>query len=194
MAVEEKTGTTPGRQSYDPVARWLHWLSAILFLLALVIGLYFGTLDYRNDKQDYLKFGEVIHWHKTFGTLVFALVFYRLYHRFRHPPPALPGTMPASLRLASHLSHWSLYGLIVVLGLTGLVGSDIGNYPVKLFELWLLPQFPGQNRPLADSVLQVHIWLGDIAAVLVAVHIVASLYHHFVLRDDVLKRMLGGDR
>lgn len=182
----------PQTGGYDKVARILHWSSALCFIIALVIGLYFGTLDYRNNKADYLKFGEVIYWHKTFGTLVFALVFYRLYHRFRHPPPTLPASMPAWMRASSHLSHWSLYGLILVLGASGLIGSDIGNYPVKLFELWYLPQFPGENRPLADSILQWHIWLGNIAAVLVAVHIGASLYHHWVVKDDVLRRMWNG--
>ncbi|WP_116367293.1 cytochrome b [Parahaliea mediterranea] len=183
---------TSHQPGYDRTARLLHWSSALCFLIALGIGLYFGTLDYRNNKADYAKFGEVIYWHKTFGTLVFALVFYRLYHRFRHPPPALPASMPGWMRSASHLSHWSLYGLIVVLGLSGLVGSDIGNYPVKLFELWYLPQFAGENRPLADSILRVHIWLGNTAAILVAIHIGASLYHHWIVKDDVLRRMWAG--
>lgn len=177
---------------YDRTARILHWVSALFFILALFIGLYFGTLDYRNDKQDYAKFGEVIHWHKTFGVLVFALVFYRLYHRFRHPPPALPSNMSVWMRSTSQLSHWSLYGLIVLLGITGLVGSDIGNYPVRLFELWLIPQFPGEDRSLADSILRVHIWLGNTAAVLVTIHIAASLYHHFLIKDNVLLRMWRG--
>lgn len=178
--------------AYDATARALHWLSAVLFIGALIIGLYFSTLDYRNDKLDYAKFGEWIHWHKTLGTLVFVLVFYRLYHRFRHPPPALPVDMPAWMRISSNLSHVSLYGLILVLGLTGLIASDIGNYPVRLFEVWLLPQFTAENRPLADEIFQVHMLLGDIAAALVAIHIGASLYHHFVVKDRVLARMLSG--
>lgn len=179
-------------ESYDAVARALHWLSALFFLIALTIGLYFSTLDYRNDKLDYTKFGEWIHWHKTFGSLVFLLVFYRLYHRFRHPPPALPADLPSWMRISSTLSHVTLYGLIVVLGLTGLIASDIGNYPVRLFELWLLPQFSAENRPLADEIFQWHMILGDIAAALVAIHIAASLYHHFVMKDRVLARMLSG--
>ena len=186
MTKENNTG------SYDAVARSLHWVSALLFIAALTIGLYFATLDYRNNKLDYAKFAEWIAWHKTFGTAVFLLVFYRLYHRFRHPPPALPVDMPGWMRMSSHLSHISLYGLIVVLGLTGLVASDIGNYPVRLFELWLLPQTAGENRPLADEIFQIHMILGDVAAGLVAIHIGASLYHHFVVKDQVLARMLNG--
>lgn len=178
--------------AYDATARALHWSSAVFFIAALIIGLYFSTLDYRNDKLDYARFGEWIHWHKTFGILVFVLVFYRLYHRFRHPPPALPGDMPAWMRVSSTLSHVSLYGLIMVLGLTGLIASDIGNYPVRLFEVWLLPHFSPQNRPLADEIFQVHMLLGDVAAALVAIHIGASLYHHFVVKDRVLMRMLRG--
>lgn len=184
--------THPQRNEYDRAAKLLHWSSAIFFIVALVIGLYFSTLDYRNDEADYAKFGKVIYWHKTFGVLVFALVFYRLYHRWTSPPPGLPAANPRWMRAASWLSHASLYALILVLGATGLVASDIGNYPVKMFSLWYVPQFPGENRELADAIFEVHMWLGNLAAFLVGLHIAASLYHHFIARDDVLTRMLPG--
>jgi len=180
--------------SYDRTAKTIHWLSAIFFIGALLMGLYFSTLDYRNDEVDYAKFGEWIYWHKTLGTLVFALVFYRLYHRFRHPPPPLPDGTSRWVELSAGISHISLYALIIILGLTGLIASDIGNYPVKLFELWYLPQFAGENRPLADGIFKVHMFLGDVAAALVAVHIGASLWHHFVIKDSILTRMLPGGK
>ena len=63
---------------------------------ALVIGLYFSMLEYRSNEADYAKFLKVIHWHKTFGVLVFVLVFYRLYHRWKNPPPELPAGNPLS--------------------------------------------------------------------------------------------------
>ena len=177
-------------RSYDATSRFIHWFSALFFIAALLIGLYFSTLDYRNDKADYAKFGEWVHWHKTFGILVFLLVFYRIYHRLKNPPPELVTPMPRWMHVASWLSHVSLYGLIIVLGTSGLVASDIGNYNVRLFELWLLPQFTAENRPLADEIFTVHMWLGDFAAFLVATHIGASLYHHFIVKDEVLMRMV----
>ncbi len=180
--------------TFDRTAKTLHWLSAILFIAALIMGLYFSTLDYRNDKVDYAKFGEWIYWHKTCGILVFLLVFWRLYHRFRNPPPALPGGTSRWVRVSAQISHVSLYALIIILGLSGLIGSDIGNYPVKLFELWYIPQFPAENRPLADSILKVHMFFGDVAAALVAIHIGASLYHHYIVKDSILSRMLPGGK
>ena len=177
-------------EQYTGTAKLLHWLSAILFIGALLMGLYFATLDYRNNEADYAKFGAWIYWHKTLGVLVFLLVFLRLYHRYQNPPPRLPDSSARWIRVSSHISHLSLYGLIIVLALTGLVGSDIGHYPVKLFEVWELPRFAVQNRPLADQIFEVHMLLGDVAAALVAVHIGASVYHHYVLKDTVLRRML----
>ena len=177
---------------FDRTARILHWLSAAFFIAALVIGLYFATLDYRNNKADYALFAEWIYWHKTFGVLVFVLVFYRLYHRYKSPPPPMPAASPRWMHLASGASHVSLYALILILPLTGLIASDIGNYPVKLFELIPIPQFPAENRPLADEILKVHMYIGDIAAGIVALHIGASLYHHFICKDNILTRMLNG--
>jgi cytochrome b561 len=181
-------------RQYDRAARLLHWVSALFFIAALAIGLYFSTLDYRNDKTDYAAFLKVIYWHKTFGVLVFLLVFYRLYHRWKNPPPGLPADSPAWMRAASWLSHLSLYGLIIVLGVSGLVASDIGNYPVRMFAVWPIPQFPAENRELADEIFKVHMWLGNLAAVLVAIHVVASFYHHLIVKDDILTRMLPGKR
>jgi cytochrome b561 len=182
------------KQNYDRTAKILHWLSAIFFIGALLMGLYFSTLDYRNDKVDYAKFGEWIYWHKTLGVLVFLLVFYRLYHRFRHPPPPLPPGTSRWIEISANISHISLYALILILGFSGLVASDIGNYPVKLFELWYIPQFPAENRPLADGIFKVHMFLGDVAAGLLAIHIGASLYHHYIVKDSILARMLPGKR
>lgn len=182
------------QNEYDRTAKLLHWASAIFFIAALVIGLYFSTLDYRSDKTDYAAFLKVIHWHKTFGVLVFLLVFYRLYYRWKNPPPELPADSPAWMRVGSWLSHTSLYALIVVQGVTGLVASDIGNYAVRLFGIWKIPQFPAENRELADEIFGVHMWLGDFAAFLVGLHLVASLYHHFIVKDDILTRMLPGKR
>lgn len=180
------------QNAYNRTAKILHWASALFFLVTLGIGLYFSQLDYRNDKIDYAAFGEVIYWHKTFGVLVFVLVFYRLYYRWKNPPPALPDDSPPWMRVSSWLSHASLYALIVILGVTGLVASDIGNYPVKMFEIWSIPQFPAENRELADEIFKVHMWLGNFAAYLVGLHILASFYHHFIVKDDILTRMLPG--
>lgn len=177
---------------HDTTTRMLHWVSALLFIAALLIGLYFSTLDYRNDKADYAKFVEVIHWHKTFGVLVFVLVFWRLYHRFRNPLPELPAGTPAWMNMSARISHMALYSLILVLGASGLIASDIGNYPVRLFTLWPIPQFPAENRELADEVFKVHMWFGNLSAFLVAIHLGAGLFHHYVMKDGVLVRMLTG--
>ena len=98
------------------------------------------------------------------------------------------------IRSLSWASHASLYALIFILGITGLVASDIGNYPVKMFEIWAIPQFPEQNRELADEIFKIHMWLGNLAAILVAVHVAASFYHHLIVKDDILTRMLPGAR
>ena len=170
---------------YTPTARILHWVSAILFVLALAVGLYFSTLDYRNDEVAYEAFLKVIHWHKTFGILVLALALFRIGYRYRVPPPSLPTGNPAWMRSVAMLSHGSLYLLTVVLGLTGLVASDIGNYAFLLFDRWPFPQLPGEDRAVADRIFVVHMWLGNLAAWLVGIHVMAAVYHHFVLRDGV---------
>jgi cytochrome b561 len=68
--------------------------------------------------------------------------------------------------------------------------SSAANYPVTLFGWFQFPALIGENHELHEVLEEVHELLFTLLLVVAAVHIAAALYHHFILRDSVLRRML----
>jgi cytochrome b561 len=85
-----------------------------------------------------------------------------------------------------------LYTLLIVQPFLGWFGTSAYPAPIIVFGLFELPPIWHEDRPLSDKVLTVHAVVGLAIATLVAMHIAAALYHHFVRRDGVLTRMVTG--
>ncbi|MGD8430339.1 MAG: cytochrome b [Ectothiorhodospiraceae bacterium] len=133
-------------------------------------------------------------WHKAAGVIVLGVVLLRLLWRLSNRAPALPDGMPLWERRAAHLSHWALYALLFALPITGYLINSAANFPLSVFGLFTLPNLTGENPALEDSAKLAHLTLFWILAAVVAVHVAAALKHHFIDRDDVLRRMLGTRR
>ncbi|MBV9045524.1 MAG: cytochrome b [Alphaproteobacteria bacterium] len=181
---------------YGSVAMTLHWIIALLVIANVVLGLWFGEFMMRGDP---LRF-TVVQWHKSIGLTVLVLAVIRVLWRLVNPHPPVPWTTPVMRGLAL-ASHWFLYFAIVAIPLTGYLtvsASPLGN-PTNYFGLFdwpNLPFFAGQTReqlhPIHEMWADTHVFLAWTAIVLVPIHIGAAFYHHWLLRDDVLKRMFPG--
>src|SRR5437867_6270702 len=90
---------------YTPVARLLHWTTAVLVLPMIPVGIYMANAD-AGTMQDTLY-----NLHRSAGMLVLPLIVIRLMYRLAHPPPPLPADIPAFQQLAAHANHWALYVL-----------------------------------------------------------------------------------
>jgi cytochrome b561 len=88
--------------------------------------------------------------------------------------------------------HWTLYGLMLVLPLLGWLGTSAGVGKFKLFTLFEMPRPLARNLELSQQLYDVHVVLGWTAITLVLVHIAAALWHQFVARDGLLRRMWFG--
>jgi cytochrome b561 len=167
---------------YSRVAIAFHWAIAALILFNLWLGLFHESLP---------REWKVMPVHKSVGITVLALTLARIAWRLAHRPPALPGHMPAVEKLAARASHFLLYALMLALPLTGWLMSSNPERPrpVEYFFLFKLPVLPA-TPGVAGAAHEAHELLGWAMLVLVAVHILAALRHHFLLRDRVLVRML----
>ncbi len=174
---------------YGWLAKWLHWLTAALMLPTLVIAAYMSTLTEKvaGDPQRYFA---VLPWHKTLGFLVLIVLLLRLPWYLRGIHPALPsGTSALSRRLAA-VVHGSLYALMVLLPVLGYLGSSAGPGKFRLFTLWEMPRVLERNQPLSSQLYDIHVVLGWTAMALVAGHIAAAFWHQWIVRDEILTRML----
>ena len=168
---------------YTAVAKGLHWLMALLILGLLVLGMYMHDLPLSPQKL------ELYSWHKWAGVTAFVLVWLRLAWRVTHRPPALPEGMAPLMRLAAHAGHAALYGLMVVIPLSGWLMSSAKGFQTVWFGVLPIPDLVGKDKELGDLLQQVHQALNLLLMLTLTGHVAAALWHHFVLKDDTLRRM-----
>jgi len=168
---------------YGLVAIILHWLMAILIIGMLIAGLYMVRLPISLQKLRWYG------WHKEFGTLILMLVCLRLGWRFGNTSPVLPPTLAWFQRTAAHAVHYALYGLMILMPLTGWMMSSAAGLPVSFFGLFVMPDLIGPNDHLKDLLKVVHEWLGYGLIAVICMHAAAALQHHFYHKDDILRRM-----
>jgi cytochrome b561 len=188
--------TTNTRTRYGTVAMGLHWLIAALVITNICLGLYFSELS-----RDNTNLFPLIQAHKSIGLTVLVLSIIRLVWRLINPVPPLPPGMNAFQRFAAHGTHYILYFLIIAIPLSGwaLVSSSPLGLPTMYFgwfqwpHIGFLADLPrAQKIPLRHDFGNIHFYLAWSAIVLVPIHVLAALYHQFIRRDDVLRRMLPG--
>lgn len=183
---------------YGGVAIALHWLIALLVIANLCIGEYFGDLP----KSDPSLFA-LVQFHKSVGLTVLVLSIARLAWRLGHAVPPLPASMNAVLRVLARTTHVLLYVLIIIIPLSGwaMVSASPLGLPTMYFGLFQWPHLPvlshltrAQKMPLHRDLMAIHATLATSAIILISIHVLAALYHQFVRRDNVLRRMLPGAR
>jgi len=128
--------------------------------------------------------------HKEIGSVVLALVATRLAWRELNRLPRLVETVPEWQKVAAIFVHLCFYALMIALPITGWVMSSAAGIPVSILGLFTLPDFVPHDEALFGWLRQIHDWLGYSMAALICVHAGAALRHHFLLRDDTLRKML----
>ncbi len=175
---------------YGVVAIVLHWSVALLVALQWALGEAMNDW-FKNDKE--LQF-TLFQYHKSVGFLILFLVLGRLFWRLREPVPEPPPGQPEWQTRAAALVHGMLYLLLLALPITGWLTVSTSKFqelPIRFFGLFEIPKLMGPDERLHDLFGEAHEVLVNLLLALLAVHVAAALYHHFVARDDVLKRMLG---
>ena len=160
----------PSSQRYSQVTQIFHWATAILVLVAFIYGL--GGPEQRVYA-------------------VLAVTVLRLLWRLFDTRPA-PQSMASWMVISSKLVQAGLYLLLFAVPLTAIAGAWLEGHPLTLLAgLQVAPQI-AESHDLGVTISELHTWLGDAILWLAGLHAVAALYHHFFLKDGVLKSMLPG--
>jgi cytochrome b561 len=171
--------------NYDNVAIALHWATALLVVIQFTLAHtwdWFGTPT-RNFMEST---------HMSFGVLLAAVIVARLVWRL------IPGHQLSALdagwvRIASKGVHYLLYALLVAEVGLGFAFRWGAGEPMEFFGLGIPPLTGEMTRPLRHQLRDLHDWIGWAIVIIAALHAFAALYHHYVLKDRVLMRMLPGD-
>lgn len=177
-------------QVYAPAARKFHWWTVALVFLMIPLGVgmtYRGnTLNVWDGTTNALYTA-----HKSIGFLIFFLVLARLAYRFRNGAPADEPTLEWWQKLASHVTHWSLYALLIVVPLLGWRG--VSQYGARnIYGPISLPQIAAENQDAAGFTFWLHGVAALALALLIGAHVGAALFHFVIRKDGVLARMLPG--
>lgn len=174
---------------YGVISRFLHWSIFLLFICQ-----YIGANIMTNLARDKLLFGlaqgDYYNWHKSLGLILFALAILRLVWRKATPLPDWAPTLSEAERAISHRNETLLYWCMFLLPISGYLFVMAGDFGIKLFGIYHLPNPIGKQESLATLALVVHILTSYAAVVFIAWHVGLGLKHHLFDRDRFLNRML----
>jgi cytochrome b561 len=175
---------------YSPLARRLHWWTVVFVAGLIPVGFYMvyrgSTLNIWDATTNNLYTA-----HKLGGFIVLWLIVARLIYRFRNGAPPDEPTLTGIQQLAAHVTHWAMYGLLIVVPLLGWAG--VSRYGA--LNIWgpiSLPPLLSQDQDRATLIFWLHGWAATLLALLILAHVGAALMHHVVLKDGTLRRMLPG--
>ncbi|MFM9972431.1 MAG: cytochrome b [Burkholderiales bacterium] len=172
------------KQWYTRTAMILHWLLALGVLTQFCLGWWMRSLPDKTGVQAYW-----FNLHKSIGLTVFVLAVVMLIWRIKHPPPTLPDFMPAWQRWSAKACHHGLYVCILIMPISGYMGSSFTRFPIRYFGV-ALPNFWGWESPELKALCSlIHLCTVWVFMSLVALHIGAALMHLFISRDRVFQRM-----
>ena len=183
---------------YSPRARLYHWLTAFFVLIQIPVGLYMTYRGYELtyvDAEGATKTGLfdgltafLYDFHKTIGITILAIVLARLIYRLRNGAPAADPSLPPALVGLSHLTHWSIYALLIAVPLVGYVGTSYYG-ALSVFGLPLVA-LTAKDEKYSETVFELHETLAFALLALIAVHIAAAIYHKLIRKDRLVERML----
>lgn len=174
------TATSVSR--YDPFARLLHWLVVVLLVVQYVVawtmpGIHRGTQP-----------AGLITWHLEIGTAIIAVMLARIVWRILRREPDAIETTPF-MRLVARLTHGLLYLLLIVQPVMGWVNASYRGWQITLFGAVPLPPLSATGSQTGHAMGDLHQVLAWALLGLVGLHLAGALYHRFVLRDGLLRRM-----
>jgi len=172
---------------FGSMANWLHWVIAVGIFTMIYLGLDQAGMESGPERTAARGL------HSSVGLIVFALMSIRLVWRLMNEVPAHPSGMPGWQRLISTLVHWGIYVAVFVQLVAGpMTTATRGEGTIFFFNLFSFTLPVEASGEAHEFWEEVHVFAWKIVAVLLIVHTLGALYNHFVLKNDVLRRMTVG--
>ena len=170
--------------SFGPIAKTFHWVIALSIIGMLTVGFIMADMEPSLTKT------TLVGLHKSTGALILLLVILRFTWRVWNPVPQLPRSLnPWHHRLAK-LSPLALYTFMFLMPLSGIALSQAAGYPINIYDMFALPMFLSKNPDLSKTAAMIHKYGAFTFIGVLTLHVSAAFYHHFILKTNILKRML----
>jgi cytochrome b561 len=173
---------------YDGIGIAVHWITAALVIVLFALAQGWGFLPRGNPARHFMQ-----SLHVALGLVLTVTLLLRIVWRAafgRRLPPASTGVV----ELAARGMHYVLYCLLVLMVIAGFGKQWLGGHSVGFFSLFSIPSPIPADRAWLSVANTAHSWGAWAIIILAGLHAAAALFHHYLLRDAVLRRMLPGRR
>lgn len=168
---------------YNKLAKIFHWLSAILVIGLFAAGYWMVDLSYYSE-----WYKTAPYWHKSVGLCFVAFTLARLIWKLLSNAPAIEGS--AFEKKAAVFAHNLIYILLFTMFLSGYLISTADGRGIDVFNWFEVPGLGSFIENQEDLAGQVHEYTAYILIGLSSLHALAALKHHFMNKDNTLKKML----
>jgi cytochrome b561 len=170
--------------AWGSVTKTLHWLIATLVVVMACVGWYMKGLPNTPDKV------AIYALHKSTGLTVLTLMLIRIGWRwYEGLRPQPPSGMPRWQQTAANATHVLLYFALLAMPVSGWLFNSASNFALRWYGLFSVPALSGPDPALKAFAGATHLFVFWLIALLLLLHVGAALQHHYVERDEVLRRM-----
>lgn len=171
-------------QSYNLVARIIHWLSAVVVIAMFALGIWMMDLTYYSEWYKIAPY-----WHKSVGILLAAVTILRLIWKHITPSPEVEGKSYEVV--AAKAAHMLMYLMLFTLFVSGYLISTSDGRGIEVFNWFTIPGLGELFAGQSDIAGLVHYYVALVLIAIAGVHALAALKHHFIDKDNTLRKMLG---
>lgn len=180
---------------YGSVAKWFHWLTALLFLGSYISVYYRHWFTEEKTPENWLA----LQTHLSIGMTIGVIVILRIVWKLTTPSPQ-PEPGSNIEHLAAKAGHLALYAVMIIMPVTGYLGTGVDTEYFSLFNITGIVNTSFFNGDMAAfkafekpfDVIHKEILGEALLLLLIGGHMAAALYHHFVKKDRTLRRMTSG--
>ena len=163
----------------------LHWLMALLITGLFISGYYMVDLDYYSKWYNLLPW-----WHIAVGVTAFLLLLLRIIWRWTNPRPAALSSYHGWEKTAAGITHYAFYLLLLVISVTGYFITTAKGAPIDFFGWFDIPALIGLDAGPAEWAGKIHEYAAYAVVGLFALHVGATVKHHFIDKDITFIRIL----
>ena len=169
------------QKNYGLLAKLFHWITFIILIVQIPFGFYLVGLEFSDRRIDLENI------HILIGITVFYITLFRLVWKFFNSSPTEGNSFFKGQIFIAKANHFFLYLSIFTITISGILKKlYMGE---KLNFLFFSYGFEKDNFQLADLYYEVHIYANYLLIVLVALHILAVIVHHFIFKDKILDKI-----
>ena len=172
--------------TYSTAARRFHWWTVLLIAAQVPLGLFMVRYGAATEFAE--PTGKLYDIHKLIGLTILLLALARLAYRLAHGAPADEPTLEPWEKVVSHITHWAIYALLIVVPVLGWLAISYYG-PFEPFGI-KLPALAAQDDAKATQIFFAHMLAAYALILLLGMHVGAALFHYIIRKDGVLRRML----